>query len=248
MEYPASIARFYDLIYKQVRSSTDMEYYLARIREARGPVLEIGVGTGRLFMEAIRAGADIHGIDPSASMLDELYKKLDRTYHSRISHTSAGNFKFRNKFDLILAPFRVFSHILTIGEQLQALNNIHAHLSDSGRFIMDLYVPDPGMLAGGLQNITDFDEEFSPGNRVRRTVNMHADVVKQISYVSMILAWNEGDQQFSDTWETRMRFYHRYELEHLLERSRLKLQDFFGDFNGAPLKPESKEFILVCSK
>ncbi|MBA7530912.1 hypothetical protein ES705_23123 [subsurface metagenome] len=77
---------------------------------------------------------------------------------------------------------------------------------------------------------------------------MNADVVNQISYVSMILRWNEGDNQFEDTWETRMRFYHRYELEHLLERSDLRLLEILGDFNGNPLKPESREFILVCGK
>lgn len=31
----------------------------------RGPVLEIGVSTGRLFAEARRRGADIHGVDGS---------------------------------------------------------------------------------------------------------------------------------------------------------------------------------------
>ncbi len=248
MEYPASIARFYDLIYKQVRSSADMEFYLSRTREVSGPVLEVGVGTGRLFMKALKNGADIYGIDPSAEMLGVLYEKLDPDNHFRVIQGDAESFHFPVKFDLILAPFRVFSHILQVDEQLKALNNIHSHLSDHGRFIMDLYVPDPSLISGGLREHEDFNEEYSPGNRLRRIVSMHADPVNQISYVTMTLIWNEGKKQYEEKWETMMRFYYRHELEHLLERSELKLVDILGDFNGTPLSIASKEFILVCSK
>ncbi|MBA7530913.1 hypothetical protein ES705_23124 [subsurface metagenome] len=68
MEYPASIARFYDLIYHKVRSSVDINYYMEHIRETSGPVLEIGAGTGRLFNAALNAGADIYAVEPSPAM------------------------------------------------------------------------------------------------------------------------------------------------------------------------------------
>jgi SAM-dependent methyltransferase len=248
MEYPASIARFYDLIYHKVRTSVDIDFYMERIRQTGGTILEIGAGTGRLFRAALDAGADIFAVEPSTAMLEVLNSKTDPEHKSRIQKSDAGSFRFNHNFDLILAPFRVFSHILTIEDQLKALNNIHAHLSEKGRFIMDLYVPDPGLLAVGLQDLTDFEEEFSPGNRVSRTVSMHADVVNQISHVTMILKWNEGNKQFEDTWELPMRFFHRYELEHLLERSDLRLIKILGDFNGSPLTKDSREFILVCAK
>ena len=77
---------------------------------------------------------------------------------------------------------------------------------------------------------------------------MYADNVNQLSHVTMTLAWNEGDRHFEDTWETSMRFYHRYELEHLLKLSSLNFIEILGDFSGNPLSPGSKEFILVCSK
>ena len=247
-QYPEYFARFYDLIYHKVRSSVDIDYYMERIRETSGPVLEIGAGTGRLFNAALNAGADIYAVEPSPTMLEVLHSKTDPEHHTRIQDSDAGSFQFHRKFDLILAPFRVFSHILSIEDQLKSLNNIQDHLSEKGRFIMDLYVPDPWMLASGLKDLRDFDEEFNPGNRVSRTVSMNADVVNQISYVSMTLRWNEGERQFEDTWETRMRFYHRYELEHLLERSDLRLLEILGDFKGGPLKPGSREFILVCDK
>lgn len=247
-EYPEVIARFYDLIYHQVRSSVDLEFYLEQIRDTAGPVLEIGAGTGRLFTTALDEGANIYAIEPSRAMLEVLLSKVNPRHHSRIQNTDAASFRFPQKFDLILAPFRVFSHILTVEEQRTALNNIRSHLSDKGRFIMDLYVPNPGMLAAGLNDLKDFDEEFSPGNRVNRTIQMHADLVNQISHVTMTLKWNEGNKIFEETWETPMRFYYRYELEHLIEKSNLNLIEILGDFKGNPLQPGSREFILICGK
>ena len=51
MEYPESFARFYDLIYHRVRDGVDNEFFLNEIRQARGKVLEVGVGTGRFFID-----------------------------------------------------------------------------------------------------------------------------------------------------------------------------------------------------
>jgi ubiquinone/menaquinone biosynthesis C-methylase UbiE len=63
--YPDFVARFYDAVYAQVRDGVDNAFYLERMAAAGGPVLEIGVGTGRLFVEA-RRGASTSGGSISA--------------------------------------------------------------------------------------------------------------------------------------------------------------------------------------
>lgn len=72
-DYPPDfVVRFYDLIYKKVRTGIDLDYYMKKILETDGPVLELGVGTGRIFMKALEKGADIYGIDISPSMVEKL--------------------------------------------------------------------------------------------------------------------------------------------------------------------------------
>jgi len=63
-EYPATIARFYDVIYAHLRT-VDRDFFLKKILGTKGPVLEIGVGTGRFFLDAVNDVADIYGIDDS---------------------------------------------------------------------------------------------------------------------------------------------------------------------------------------
>jgi len=248
MDYPEYFARFYDIIYNKMRSEVDTNFYLKEISGTRGRILEIGVGTGRFFEAALKAGADIHGIDISKSMTDILLKKIDQEFHNRVSIQNAVDFKFPFRFSLILAPFRIFSHLLTVQEQLSVLNNIWDHLEENGRLIFDLYVPDPAMIASGISNQTDFKGEYEPGKEFSRTVDMKADIVNQISDIAMTFRWDQEDREEIKKWNFKFRFYFRFELEHLIARSKLTLEKIYGDFNGGELKEGSKEFIVVCSR
>lgn len=248
MDYPSFFARFYDPIYDKMRTQVDRDFYLKKISMTKGPVLEIGAGTGRFFTEALSTGADIYAIDISRHMLDVLNTKIDKCEHRRVSLQNAVDFRFAFKFDLILAPFRVFSHLLTVEEQLAALNNIYKYLTDNGSLIFDLYVPNPGMLAAGLDKIVDFEGEYMPGKRLQRCVSMTADIVNQISDITMVFTWDEDDHIRTEKWQFLFRYFYRYELEHLIRLSDLQLVKIYGDFNETPLEPGSKEFIVVCSK
>jgi len=247
-KYPDYVARFYDLVYVDVRDAVDVNFYLKKIRETTGPVLEIGVGTGRIFRRALAAGADMYGIDNSTSMLKHLRKKLPPAEHRRVSLQSAVDFKLDEKFNLILAPFRVFSHLNTIEEQLSALRNIQQHLTNQGLLIFDLFVPDPKMLAEGISELLDFNGEFTPGKKVQRYVSSYSNIVEQMIYGKMKFVWDTDKGRISREWNFTMRFFFRYEIEHLIQRSGLNLVAILGDFQGHKLNKNSREFIVICSK
>ncbi|MBN2610973.1 MAG: class I SAM-dependent methyltransferase [Bacteroidales bacterium] len=247
-EYPDTLARFYDVIYHSIRDHVDSDFFLNTIREAKGPVLEIGVGTGRFFASALQKGADIYGIDISKSMVEVLKKKLNPEYHSRVTVGDACYMKLKKKFNLIIAPFRVFSHVTTVEEQLVFLNNVWGHLNEGGKFIFDLFVPDPGLLHKGVDNVVDFEGEYEPGKKLRRISSSVPDIVNQLLDVTMRFEWQENDQWNTESWSFKMRFYFRYELEHLIRLSKLKLLNIYGDYAMNGLNRNSKEFILVCGK
>ena len=247
-EYPEYFARFYDLIYHQIRDGVDNEFYLGKIKNTKGKVLEIGTGTGRLLSEALENGADIYGIDISPSMLDFLKAKLTPVDRKRISLQNIVDFKLDTKFDLVIAPFRVLMHLTEKEDQLKALNNVYDHLNQDGQFIFDLFVPALKPLITGLDNVLDFEGQYEPGNRVRRVVSTKPDLINQIINITFRFEWNEGSSNYSQEWETPMRYYFRFELEHLLERSEFRTYTIDGDFAGNALNNDSKEFIVTCIK
>jgi len=246
--YPGFFARFYDILYSQLPDSKEYEYYLSHILHTRGSVLEIGVGTGRIFRDAVRSKPDVYGIDVSPSMLDILRSHLRDQDKEKITLQDAVNFSFPQQFGLIVAPFRMFMHLEDKEEQLQALQNIRGHLAEQGRFIFDVFVPDMYMLLNPLEDVLDFDGEYEKGRMLQRYVSTRPDLIRQIIHVTFRLKWDESGMVQEASWQVPMRFFFRYELEHLIERAGFSHYEILGDYSGNPLHSESKEFIPVCYK
>jgi SAM-dependent methyltransferase len=246
--YPHSFARFYDAIYHKLRDGVDNEFFLNNIKQINGKVLEIGVGTGRFFIDALNSGADIYGLDNSEPMINILRSKIGEDQQFRISNQNIIDFSFNFQFDLIIAPFRVMMHIIDKTDQITALHNIYNHLRSNGRFIFDTFVPDLKQIIDGIDNITDFEGEYEPGKLLRRRVSTKPDLINQIINVEFDLEWEEGNRIMHEKWSLPLRFFFRYELEHLIERSEFISYDISGDYMGGELNKDSKEFIVICSR
>jgi SAM-dependent methyltransferase len=247
-EYPDFVARFYDVVYAQVRDGVDNDYYLRQIAASHGRVLEIGVGTGRLLCEALRRGADIEGVDLSPSMVAKAQTKLPEADRWRVRVADAVTMSLGRRYALIVAPFRVLSHVMRVEDQLRLLDNVHAHLDPGGRFIFDLYVPSARIIADGIPEQADFDGDYAPGRRLRRLVSARADIVSQLTHGRMTFVWDEDDGEHRGAWDFDLRFFFRYEIEHLVARSCLALETIHGDFAEGALSESSKEFVVVCRR
>jgi len=247
-EYPGIVAGFYDVVYEKIRDKIDRKFYIDRILATEGPVLEVGCGSGRLLVEALEKGADIYGIDLSNNMLDVLRSKIKPEEQHRISQDDMRDFYLNKKFKLIYAPFRVFSHMYTVSDQLNALKCIKNHLDDDGVFIFDLYVPNPLMIYKDTDAYTDYDAEIEPGKTLRRIVSIKADYINQLNtiYTNFEVEDITGINSFENKFN--MRYYFRYELEHLIKLSGLKLKNMYGDYNYSPLSNTSNDFVTECVK
>jgi SAM-dependent methyltransferase len=247
-KYPSNFARFYDTIYHSLRDTVDNEYFQNEIQKTGGKILEIGVGTGRLFMNALNKGADIYGLDISDSMIEVLCNKLQKDKHYRISQQNIIDFSFDFKFDLVLAPFRVIMHLLDKDEQIKAINSVYDHLESNGRFIFDTFVPDLNQLIKGLDKKLDFEGEYAPGQKIRRFASTSPDLINQTIQVNFHMEWEENNELQHDDWILPLRFFFRYELEHLLERTKFEKYKIYGDYNESELNKDSKEFVIICQK
>jgi SAM-dependent methyltransferase len=72
--YGDRIAPIYDLLYPPVPDAEEAAAALAALAGGR-PVLELGIGTGRMALPLVALGVEVHGIDVSAAMLEQLRRK-----------------------------------------------------------------------------------------------------------------------------------------------------------------------------
>ena len=253
------ISEFYD--YEPAyRDRNDVQFFVDQAREADGAVLEIGCGTGRVLIPTAQAGIEIWGLDASANMLAKCRQKLaaehsDVRSRVQLHEGDMRTFELGRKFKLITLPFRPFQHLITIEDQLACLATIHRHLEPDGKLILDIFNPSLKFLADEsiLQQERGNEPEFvtPDGRRVlRRDCIVKRDLFKQVSDIELIHYVTHPDgrsERLVDAFP--MRYFFRYEAEHLLARSGFKVESLFADYEKNPYgSTYPGELIFIASK
>ena len=253
--YDSVIADFYDASPVVAGRMQDVNFYVAAAREYGEPVLELGCGTGRMLVPVAQAGLHITGLDISQKMLERAEEKraVLRAEHRdriRLVHGDMTRFELDERFPLIIIPFRPFQHLLMIAEQLQCLACVRRHLAPGGRLIMDFFQTDAARMHDPdfLNEHTVADYEMPTGRKVHlteRVVAFHR--AEQRNEVEMAFAITTPDGRKSrSVFGFTVRYFFRYEVEHLLARSGFQVAEQFGDFDRSPLGDNSPEMIFVA--
>ncbi|NYZ74271.1 class I SAM-dependent methyltransferase [Candidatus Micrarchaeota archaeon] len=159
MKVYEDMADIYDFIYCD---AYDADMYRLEARNAKGPVLEIGCGTGRILLGLLGEGIDVTGIDISEKMLAVLRKKAKALgLKPDVMKADMRDFRISKKFRLIIVPYRSFLHLLTEAERKKTLLNFLQHLDTGGRLILHSYEPSQAEMecSGGYRHYESEDVE-----------------------------------------------------------------------------------------
>lgn len=233
-------AEFYDYVVPYATRG-DVEFYVDEALAANGPVLELGCGTGRVLIPIARAGVTIHGLDGSAAMLERCMEKLateSASVRSRVAlhQGDMRSFRLQKQFALITIPFRPFQHLLTVEDQLDCLRSIHSHLADEGRMILDLFNPSLDLLVNrpsGVEMVEGPPFETPDGRSVTRSFKVsNPDRFEQVNDIELIYDVTHRDgRRERQVHAFRMRYFFRYEAEHLLARSGFAVEQLYAGYD-----------------
>ena len=199
----------------------DVAFYLEEARRADGPVVELGVGTGRVAVPIAADGIRVIGIDSSRGMLDVCARRaalagveLDlRVGDLREPPVS-------ERVPLVICPFRSLLHMHTDADRRRALASVHDLLLAGGRFIFDVFTP----AAEDIAKTHDRWLEREPGiferalwDEEERTLTL--TVRGENSETTMALAWLSPDE-----WRA------------FLEQSGFEVEECYGWFDRSPYK------------
>jgi len=246
--YGPTSARYCDAAFSAFRAqSGDVEFYRTLAREAGGSVLELGCGSGRVLLPIARDGIACTGLDSSAAMLEELARKSPPE-NLRLVAGAMQDFDLgAQRFSLIYSAFRSFQHLLTVEDQLSCLRAVRRHLAPGGLFALDVFAPK-------LERIAVFDEKEFEEMRWRdgeveivRFTSVRRDPATQIMDVTFRFERRRpGAPTEIHAVQTRMRWFFRYELEHLLVRAGFSSLEFFGGFDRRSYDYFSGETVVIA--
>ena len=136
-------------------------------------------------------------------------------------------------------------HLLDPKSQLASLRNIRRHLTPDGVFVFDVF--DPKLVAIAVEEdpeILDATFEYQ-GHEMQR----YATVVRDLSTQVMALTFRFEGENTDLVGSARMhlRWYYRYEIEHLLARAGFTDATFFRDFARTPWS-SGGEIVVVARR
>lgn len=122
------------------------------------PVLELGVGTGRVALPLAALGLEVWGVDASDAMLEQLRAKPGagavRTVRTDMATLALPDHAPR--FGLAFAAFNTFFLLDSVDDQRTSLQRVRSLLEPGGRFVLELYVP-PAIGPRGVVEVTSVD-------------------------------------------------------------------------------------------
>jgi SAM-dependent methyltransferase len=144
MDIRVEAARYYDLQPPPFEGK-DIPFYIARISSPQARILELGCGTGRVLIPLLNHCGFIHGVDISESMVAICQGQLDEQgispANARVEVADICQLKLEQKFDLIIAPYRVFQN-LEADEQIEGFfQTVRWHLAPGGACILNVFRP-----------------------------------------------------------------------------------------------------------
>jgi SAM-dependent methyltransferase len=234
-----SFADIYE-VWTDTATSTraNLAFYVDAYLEAEGPVVELGVGDGRIAVAAASRGQAVIGIDLSPAMLARCRLRamgagvLDRV---TLLRDDFRRFQLDEPAGLIALPYHSLGHLQALDDKRLAIAHVFSQLRPGGRFVFDDFLMTPTLI--------------DQMRRVQLRAEYRSSGVDTLLWVTSLV--NEASQSMTVvTWEDALdpagvlarRRYRRLSLSWLdpsqartlLTDAGFAIESCFGDFGRTP--------------
>ncbi len=238
--YGDSFADVYDEWYHGISDVDATTRALVELTDAAGGdrVLELGVGTGRLAIPLATAGLEVHGLDSSERMLQQLVAKeggaqVKCHLGDMVDEMPDG------PFALVFVAYNTFFNLLTQERQQACFAAVATRLVDGGCFVIEAFVPDPAH-----DPTSSITVRSIAANRVVLSVSSAnaADQLAEGQFIDITEAGGVRLRPWSIRWATTA------QLDAMAALAGLTLNDRWEAFDRTPFTTESERQVSVFCK
>lgn len=218
-----------------IPDDTDDTVEFLRGLAGSGPVLELGVGTGRVALPLALKGIEVQGIDASEAMVERLKAKPG----GADIHVSIGDFAdvaVEERFSLVYVVFNTFFALASQEDQVRCFANVARCLNGGGTFVVAAFVPDLGRFVGGQTTQPKVVER----DRVILETSTH-DPVTQKVYSQNIVMGETG----TELYPVQIRYAWPSELDLMARLAGMRLRDRWGGWHREPFTAASTGHVSV---
>jgi SAM-dependent methyltransferase len=204
-----------------------------------GPALELAIGTGWIALPLAARGVRVDGVDISPAMVEQLRSKPGGDQISVTIGDFAG-VPVPGSYRLIFVVANTLFNLLTQDDQVRCFENVAAHLTDDGAFLIEAFRPD---FLYRLRDHQYVDAEAVEVDEVRLDVARH-DPVKQLLEESHVSLSREGVRLNPIV----TRYAWPSELDLMARIAGLRLRERWGGWNREPFISSSDYCVSVYGR
>lgn len=230
-----AIAPRYDQEHAAMSEPAVVDPAVARLRELAGGgrALEFAVGTGRIALPLARSGVDVHGIDLSPAMVEQLRAKpgggsLPVTLGDMATTRVGGG------FSLVYLVFNTIVNLTSQAAQVACFANAAAHLRPGGSFVVEVNVPPLQGLPPG-ETLRGFDA--SAGHWGVDEIDVVSQAMTSHHLTLVDGAIEHHPIPFRYVWPS--------ELDLMAQLAGMSLHERSADWSGEPFTARSRRHVSV---
>lgn len=234
--YGRAFADVYDDWYERV---SDVDTTVAELvaLAGDGPVLELGVGTGRLAIPLAERATHLHvtGVDTSAEMLHRLRARR----HPPTLATHLGDMVDGlpdGPFSLVFVAYNTIFNLLTPDRQRACFAAVARRLAPGGRFAVEAFVPDSPPRDGDHVEVRTL-----AADRVVLSISRHAAATQRVD--GQFVELTEGDGVRLRPWS--IRYAGPDELDAMASAAGLTVEHRWEAFDRTRFHPGSARHVTV---
>jgi SAM-dependent methyltransferase len=204
-----------------------------------GPALELAIGTGWIALPLAARGIRVDGVDISPAMVAQLRAKSGGDQIA-VTIGDFADVPVPGAYRLIFVVANTLFNLLTQDDQVRCFENVAAHLTDDGAFLIEAFRPD---FLYRLRDHQYVDAEAIEVDEVRLDVARH-DPVTQLLEESHVLLSRRGVRLNPIV----TRYAWPSELDLMARIAGLRLRERWGGWNREPHTSTSHTLISVYGR
>jgi len=244
-------APFYDWENARTLGRRDVPFWLRMTGVVKGPVLELGCGTGRVTMPLAHAGVHVVGIDRSGEMLARARTRVRRQRRGVRPDLLRGDIRhlpFSDRsFQLVMAPYGILQSLLSERDLKTALTEVARVVEPDGMFGLELVADLPSWAEHG-KRVSMRGRRSPGGTQVTLLESVRQDKANRLTIFDQEFVERRGRAVRRQTFALTFRTLSVPQMTKRLEAAGFQVEMLLGDYQGGPWEPRADVWIVMARK